>query len=503
MPRLLTTLTLVVGVSIACASDPTPLEKQLTLQTAMVTARQFLDVNMPAEAVKTLEEELANADGNKAFLSLLREAYLAELQQLEKAATPDTARIAQVRRKLTLLGGAALTPKTESVLPQSVPASPGATALPPPSFEASVRGETTSAPRLPPPAAESPNSRVDAASEAAAAFKAGNYAEAARWFAQVADLTTDQKTAWAYCRIKLGAERLNTPGCDAAAVIAEVTDALKLVPHHAGLQKVGQQIITIAQTKAVSSSPEQTDSSTSHIIETASFRVRYTGNRELAAAVAQAAETQRQAIFERWSGPAASPWVPKCEIVIHPTGEAFAKATARPPQWTGHAVVRLTDGRAEERRIDLRADDTGITSNALPRELTHIILADLFPDKPPPRWAAEGMAILAGSPEEVSRYTRTLLRCAREGEWFTLTQLLEMNEFPTEKITGFYCQSVSLTEFLIRTAGSERNFTIFLRDCHRYGTSQALKRQFNIASPQVLEASWKRAALDLANGPKP
>ena len=56
----------------ATAADAPPIEKQLAVQKAMATARQFLDVNMPAEAVTTLEAEIANADGSKAFLALLR-----------------------------------------------------------------------------------------------------------------------------------------------------------------------------------------------------------------------------------------------------------------------------------------------------------------------------------------------------------------------------------------------------------------------------------------------
>ncbi len=231
-------------------------------------------------------------------------------------------------------------------------------------------------------------------------------------------------------------------------------------------------------------------------IETASFRVRHSGNRELADQIAKAAESQRKAIFERWSGPTAGPWSVKCEIVIHPTAEAFTKATGRPAGSTGNAAVRLTDGRAESRRIDLRADDESLAENALPRELTHVVLADLFPDKPAPKWAVEGMAILASTPEEAGRYTRTLGRCAREGEWFTIAQLMDLKDFPADKITAFYCESVSVTEYLIRAGGSERNFTIFLRDCQRYGTAQALKRQYNIDGPQALETAWKRAAME-------
>ncbi len=169
---------------------------------------------------------------------------------------------------------------------------------------------------------------------------------------------------------------------------------------------------------------------------------------------------------------------------------------------TGHATVKLTNGRATERRIDLRADDAAMLTNALPRELTHVVLADQFADKPPPKWALEGMAILAGSPEEVSRYTRTLTRCARDGELRNLATLFDLKDFPADKITGFYCQSVSVTEYLIKLNG-ERNFKIFLSDSQRYGIAQALKRQYGIDGPQALEATWKRACVDQARGQAP
>src|SRR5215218_1891021 len=81
----------------AAAADTNPIEKQLAIQKAMATARQFLELNMPTDAVAALEAEVASADGGKAFLTLLREAYLAELYRLEKVETPDAAKVEQVR----------------------------------------------------------------------------------------------------------------------------------------------------------------------------------------------------------------------------------------------------------------------------------------------------------------------------------------------------------------------------------------------------------------------
>jgi len=457
----------------AVAADPTPVERSIAVQKSMATARQFLDVGMSAEALTALEPEIPNADGSKAFLTLLREAYLAELSRLERADPPNAARATQIRRNLSLLGGVIPAPKPPAAPP------------PPPVLQAPV---------------------ADTTADAVAAFKLGDYATASRLFATALALTADQKAAWAYCRIKLAADRVNAPQCDAATAataLREVTEALQLVPQHTELQKVGQTIIATANQKAKPSGVVTPPVGTGDVLESASFRVHHTGERERAESVAKAAEAQRKVIFERWSGPAAGGWTPKCDIIIHPSAEAYVKATGRPAGTTGAAAVRLTDGRATERRIDLRADDKGIESNALPRELTHIVLADLFPDKSPPKWAVEGMAILAGSPEEIGRYTRTLPRCARDGDWFGLAQLLELKDFPAEKITGFYCQSVSLTEYLITAGGGERNFTQFLRDTQRYGTPQALKRQFNIDGPPALETAWKRAALEVGRGQGP
>src|SRR5436190_20456919 len=89
-------LALLLVVPFLLAADPTPVERGLAVQKAMASARQFLDVNMPAEAVAALEPEITNADGNKAFLAVLREAYLAELYRIEKSDTPDPARTAAI-----------------------------------------------------------------------------------------------------------------------------------------------------------------------------------------------------------------------------------------------------------------------------------------------------------------------------------------------------------------------------------------------------------------------
>lgn len=478
--------------SVVSAADPTPVEKQLAVQAAMAAGRKYLDAERPADAVSALEKEVANADGSKAFLDLLREAYLAELYQLEKDATKNADGIAATRRKLFLLGGSKSEAKAEPKKPEPPPTAP----VVPPSLGPSLVPEVTpgepAAPPMPAPQVE----------EATAAFKRGEYAAADSLFAKLGSdkLTQEQKTAWAYSRIKVSADRLNAPNCNsatAAEAARSVADALELIPNNAKLRAVGEQVLKAAQTKAGTAVAVASGDA----VETTSFRVRG-GSRELATKVAEAAEAQRKAIFERWSGPVGGAWQPKCEIVIHATADDYAKATGQPTARTGHATVKLTNSRATERRLDLRADDATLVANALPRELTHVVLADMFGDKPPPRWAAEGMAVLACSPEEISRYTRTLTRCARDGELRSVAALFELKDVPAEKLTGFYCQSVSVAEYLIAIKG-DKHFKLFVNDVQRYGMPQALKRQYNIDGPAALEAAWKRASVEVARAQAP
>jgi hypothetical protein len=315
-------------------------------------------------------------------------------------------------------------------------------------------------------------------------------------------MSPDQLAAWAYCRVRLAADSLNHNG-DPTTVVAEVEDALTLAPSNAGLQKVGHDLIAAARQRGAKTVPMSAPLADGwDVVETPSFRVKFTGRRAVAEGVAKAAEAKRDAIFAKWSGPPGGAWGPKCDVTLHPTADAFARATSQPAAGTGRAVVQLADGQAVERRIDLRADDPTLTDDALPRELTTVVLADLFWEKAPPRWAELGMAVLAASPAEVERYRRTLTKCADRGELPSVAAILEAAAPPADRVTGYAVGSVSLVDFLVRWKG-EKAFTTFVRDTQRYGLPSALKRQYGVADARELEAAWQRSERAAARGQQP
>jgi hypothetical protein len=268
------------------------------------------------------------------------------------------------------------------------------------------------------------------------------------------------------------------------------------VPQNAGLQKLARELQALATERAARSTatvPSPATQAGWKNVETASFRIWYHGDRAVASELGRIAEMQREAIFTRWSGLPGGPWEPRCDIYLHVNGSALATATGLNPSATGHALVSLDAGRVTVRRIDLRSDDVTAAEVALPRELTHILLADLFPNRPPPRWAVEGMAVLATPQAELDRYLRTASRVRQGGESLTVADLLQLNDPPSDRVTGYVVGSTALVEFLVRWKG-EKAFTTFLRDSQRYGLEQAMKRQYGYDARQLNEALGRDGA---------
>ena len=328
-------------------------------------------------------------------------------------------------------------------------------------------------------------------------------------FAERVELTADQSAAWAFCRVKLAHDRFTRTGDPAVA--GEVADALKLAPDHAGLQKVGAELIAlasgrgnpadppgVADPRPGGQTPTQAGSTGLHRPLASSFAV--TGPN--ADAVARAAEKHRATLFERWSGPPAGPWAVRCEVVVHPDARAFAAATGQPPEATGRATVTLDGGKVVARRLDLRADDPTLLDDALPRELTHVVLADLFPYRAPPAWAEAGMAVLATSAVERDRYRRTLPKSYQARELIPLAALFDLTGVPAERATGFHVGSASVVEFLVKWKG-EKAFKGFLSEAQRYGTAAALKKTYGVGDVAALERAWVQAELSPARAQAP
>jgi len=223
--------------------------------------------------------------------------------------------------------------------------------------------------------------------------------------------------------------------------------------------------------------------------ETANFRIFHRDAR-LAEAAAEVAESVRATQAKRWSSPAAQrTWTPRCEIYLYPTGEMLAQATGQPDTSPGFSAMEVNGNRIVARKIHLRADHAQMRDAILPHEVTHVVVADLFIAQPLPRWADEGIAVLAEPPTEQRLKAAELREPLESGRVFPLDKLMAM-DYPDAKDWGiYYAQSVSLTRFLAEQ-GPPEWFIRFVRASQQKGVEAALRDVYKIGGLDVLQQRW-------------
>jgi hypothetical protein len=232
------------------------------------------------------------------------------------------------------------------------------------------------------------------------------------------------------------------------------------------------------------------------VAETANFRVFHTQTRETAEEVARVAERTRGEMQRKWFGDVSENWKPQCEIFLYPTAQDYSKATRESETSPGHSTTYCEGARVTARQIHLHCDDPALLSAVLPHETTHVALAGQFGDKPLPRWADEGIAVLTEPRDKIDRYLTRLPDYGRQQQLFTVRQLMQCDDWPdARRIPAFYAQSVSVIEFLANDKGAQ-TLTRFLRDGQRTGYEKALQKHYGYKDFTELEQEWRRFAFN-------
>ena len=157
-----------------------------------------------------------------------------------------------------------------------------------------------------------------------------------------------------------------------------------------------------------------------YIIETENFKVSSTESLSRAENLAKHAEGLRSELRPKWLGQAADvPWNPKCEIVLHAKLGSYVSAVGRGSERTvGSSLLKADNGKILRRRIDLLGGQTNFLSAALPHELTHVVVQERFAKTSMPRWADEGIAILADPESKQGRHRNDLNKAVASGTTF-------------------------------------------------------------------------------------
>lgn len=231
------------------------------------------------------------------------------------------------------------------------------------------------------------------------------------------------------------------------------------------------------------------------IQQTTNFRILH-ADPALAARVAEVAEAARDSHLKRWAGADSKVvWSPRCDIYIYPDAKAFSRMTGQPEQSPGFSTMGMNSGRIIARRVNLRADHPNLLRAILPHEITHVVLADLFPNQQIPRWADEGMAVLSEPASEQRLRAADLEKPLATGRLFRVADLMVMDYPDGEHWALYYAQSVSLTRYLVNQ-GSPAQFIQFVQAAQKTGFEDELRRIYKIEGFSDLQKRWLTYARD-------
>ncbi len=229
------------------------------------------------------------------------------------------------------------------------------------------------------------------------------------------------------------------------------------------------------------------------VAETVNFRLYHQHSRGSAEELLRTAERTRAVQQRKWFGSVGTNWEPKCGICWYPSGEDYSEATGVPSRVNGHTNMSLDGERVISRWVHLHGGRDILLPGVLPHEVTHAVLAGRFGPQRVPRWADEGMAILAETRPRVELHLRQLPRCREEQQLFAMLKLVQMRDYPEPReMCAFHAQSVSLVEFLSHEKGT-KTFADFVRDGERHGYEESLKRHYDWDFAE-LDRRWLRFA---------
>jgi hypothetical protein len=228
----------------------------------------------------------------------------------------------------------------------------------------------------------------------------------------------------------------------------------------------------------------------------ANFVVRNFHPSHNACKVAEHCERWRGKLQKYWIAEQQDAWQAKCEVVVHANSASYLAAVGAGARQTfGSSLVKFGSQKQVTRRlIDFRGDSVNGLA-AVPHEMTHVVLADLLDGRQPPRWADEGMAILADAQEKQMLHERDLTQGLANRTAFRVAELVTMDSYPHHsRIAAFYGQSASLTACLAKRDDPAR-FVEFLRRSLDNGYDNALRDVYHLNNIAELEQLWRAQRL--------
>ncbi len=213
-----------------------------------------------------------------------------------------------------------------------------------------------------------------------------------------------------------------------------------------------------------------------NVIQTPNSKIFYgTRGAKVAEEISARVENDRKKCLQNINCSIAN-WSIPLEVYVHDSAEQYARVTKQGPGSPGHSQVGVDRGRITSRRIDLRYDGSDAGNAIFPHENVHVCIADRFNDKPLPRWADEGCAVLYEPSQKAAAHIENL----RDKKLFPLKTLMTMPDYPPgPQWPIFYGESVAISSFLIQKKDFNHLLS-FIEEAQNSGYDSALKKYYGL-----------------------
>jgi hypothetical protein len=228
---------------------------------------------------------------------------------------------------------------------------------------------------------------------------------------------------------------------------------------------------------------------------------------EAAERVGRAAEDQRKLLAERWTGRAPPTWAKPCKVRVTLTGDGGASGgrvymgglksvrgfeipvvtPADLGKLKSSTSVQFESDGAVEANMILEGPLDTILGGLLAREVTHAVIANHL-GFAPPRWADEGMAVMAEE-TEARRHDELWQQVRNQGRVIPLRRLIYVNAYP-EDVTVVDAQGYSLVRFLTSISGRP-TFVAFLAAARGLSWDSALEKYYGYRNVDQLQNAWQ------------
>lgn len=225
------------------------------------------------------------------------------------------------------------------------------------------------------------------------------------------------------------------------------------------------------------------------IWQTENFRIcTLDANLELNKLPAKCEELKVQVETAWFKGSRRGTWQPRCDVIVHRSLDAYQRALGRGVGTSaGCATMQYDSGQVVSRRVDIRVDADDWRANALPHELTHVVLAAGLGNRRLPPWLDEGVGVLSESSGKRMDRATAYEEARERNTVFSTPELIQLRTFPRpEYRDAFYVQSAALVRLLRDRGGADR-FARFANLAVTSNVDRALRETYKIDGMTALE----------------